>query len=464
MSLKKALGFGAPSIVNVASRLISVPITTYYLGPEDFGQFAIVLGFVALFLAITSSFSSYVVSHRYRQASDPESASAVFTCVVVEMAMAVAGAVAMVLIWPSFGPWAGMTTQLPAACISLAAIAIPIATLWQSVAMVVIYEGHARTFAYSYSLSAVVQVVATTLTLYFGLGLLALFIGYTAGVAVTAVFALPTVVRLRRAGLCKSVVGDMRSMAWLAVASNFAEAAFSSIERIALLRLANMEVLGIYYHSLNYRHVLLSVVKAVSLAGHRTTIDEARADSGVFAWTRQAWALMYGVLMVVGVGAAFLGQEIVALLTHDKFTEAAPLIPLWCFVLVVQQAARPQQYKMMASGLANRLSSYKLISIVVGIGSLAITIPFIGMYGPVLSLLLKESIHRSMIYLHAARAWRIPFSDWLGIVACMVISISTWISIKLADEFESRLAIWIILSIVLLAYIMHIVRKMAASD
>lgn len=452
-----------PSIVSVAARLVSVPITTYYLGPKDFGEFAVVLGFVGLFLAVTSSFSSYVVSHRYCHAGDPGSASAVFTCIVVEMALAIAGSIALVLLWPSFGSWAGVTQPLPAGCIFFAAVAIPISTLWQSVVTVVIYEGHARTFALSNSLSAVVQVAATTLALYFGLGLLGLFIGYAAGAAVTAAFALPTALRLRHAGICRTALGDLRGMAWLAVGSNFAEAALASIERVALSRFASLEVLGIYYHSLNYRHVLLSVIKAVSLAGHRRTIDEARNDSSAFAWTQQAWALMFGVLMVAGVGAAFLGREVVALLTHDKFTAAAPLIPLWCIILISQQMARPQQYKMMADGAANRLSSYKLVSIAIAIGSLAMTIPLMGMYGPVLSLLLKEGIHRRLIYSYAAKNWGMPFSDRPGIVAGAVILASTWTSLMLADQFMARLAVWAVLSAILLAYLLRMARAHAAS-
>lgn len=446
MLFRKSLGFGAPALVSVLSRLISVPIVTYYMGPEDIGEYAVVLGVVSIFLAITSSFSSYVVSHRYLRPGDPGSSNAIFTCIVLELVMAVAGSTIMFLAWPLVAQWSGLEAPLPNGCVFLAAISIPLATLWQSVTSVVVYEGQARSFALSSSLSTIAQVVATSLSLYRGEGLLSLFIGYTAGTAVIAGFALPTVYRHRAGRFSRTVLGDVRKMAWMAMSSNIAEAGLAWSERVMLSRAASLDALGVYYHSQNYRHILLSVTKAVSMAGHRKTVDEARADNNEFAWTKLAWALMFGMLVSAGVGAALVGREIVAFLTHDKFTEAAVLIPLWCVVLLIQQVARPQQYKMMAMGKARRLSLYKLLSTLGGIVSLSVTVPALGMFGAVLSIFLKEVLHRGLIYVYSAGVWGMKFTDRVAVVGSFVIMACTWIAIELAELPWVRVVLWICIS------------------
>jgi O-antigen/teichoic acid export membrane protein len=464
MLLRKTLGFGAPALANVVIRLISVPIITYYMGPEDIGKYAVVLGFVAIFLAIASSFSSYVVSYRYFKPDDDASSNAVFTCIALELGLAVIGSAAMYSAWPLLARWSGLNAPLPFGCIVLAAISIPLSTLWQSVTSVVVYEGQSRIFALASSLSTLVQVVVTALYLYEGAGLLSLFIGYCAGTAVTAAFALPTIHRHRSGRFSRTVLGDMRQMAWMAVTSNIAEAGLAWLERVILSKVASLDALGIYYHSQNYRHVLLSGTKAVSMAGHRRTVEEARSDDIEFLWTKLAWTLMFSILMSAGVGAALVGREIVAFLTHDKFTKAAALIPLWCIVLLFQQAARPQQYKMMTMGEAKRLSKYKLVSLLVGMATLPLSVPVMGMYGAVLSILLKESLNRGLIYIYSANKWGMKFSDHAAVIAALIIIACSCVSAALVELIWLRISLWICISSLVIWNILRTGRRLFSTE
>lgn len=458
MILKKALAFGAPSIVSALSRLLAVPLTTYFLGPEEFGYYAVVLGVVGLCLAVTSSFSLYVVSHRYA-AADADRANVVLTCVVIELCLALICALALAALWPFIALWFDVPQPLPSGTLALAVVALPLATLWQSVTPVVLYEGRAMLYAFANSLSAIFQLVATALCLYSGWDLLSLFVGYTIGTVVTGACAVPVIWRHRTGRISGFVFHDVRRMAGIAIVSNLSDSLMTVVERAFLSRYASLNALGLYFHAQNYRNILMTAIKAISMAAHRQTLDEARADAVDFVWTRQAWALMYGLVGIVGVGAALLGREVISFITFDKFTDAAVLVPLLCILLLVQQVARPQQYKMMAMGEGTTLSRYKLIATLAATISLVLTVPVFGIFGPIASAMLKELLHRGCIYAYAARRWNIRYPEHTALAVSAILLACTALSVVLVDRLLVRIALWSIVSALLIAYFMGVARR-----
>ena len=270
------------------------------------------------------------------------------------------------------------------------ALAIPLGIPWASLLNVILLEGRSGLFAVSQTLAPIVQLAATAAALWWGLGVTGLCIGYMAGVLVTTACVVPILLAHWRWTLDFNILGDMRRMAGLAIASNAMEAVMAWAERSQLARALDTYSVGIYAHSQNYRAMLMSGCISVTRAVHPATMAEARADPMNFRVTTRTWNILFLILASPASLRPSSAPRLSGFLTHGKFTAAGPLVPLWCMIAVLQHVARPQLYAMLARGHGRGLAAIKLIATAIGTASLLVSVPLLGLFGPVLSVAIKE--------------------------------------------------------------------------
>jgi O-antigen/teichoic acid export membrane protein len=419
MLIARMAGYGVPIVVSTAVRIAAIPIVTFFVGPAEVGTFAVLLATSAIFTVISSSLGGYVLSHRYRT-DDQERHSVVLTCVAVEFVLAVAGAIIFIAAWPIVG--AG--NEAPMAAVFITAASIPAGAPWLTILTVIYIEGRPFRYALCQSLAPVAQLGATATALSAGLGVTGLAIGYFATQCVTLLFA---VTLLSPGKLRMDILANARSLFGLALASNVMEAVMAWAERYSLAHGIDARAAGLYAHSQNYRSVLNSAAGAATRAIYPKTMDEARSEPIDFAATARLWRLLFIGMGACGIAAAFVGPQLVSILTHGKFTAAGPLLPWWCMILILQQSARPQHFALLARGHGKLLSLAKLIATMAGAALAFALTPVFGLFGPVFALIAKEIVHRGALYGMAWRLWRIRFYDTAAVASLLAISAAVWL-------------------------------------
>lgn len=453
MMFRRMADYGLPLVIIVLTRVVAMPVTTYFIGPTEVGIFAVLLAFAGIFSFFSSSISGYILNHRYR-ANNPKKSDALSTCFYLDASLACIGAILFVLVWPWVERASNLGGQTSSASVLLMALAVPAATPWTTVQTIVLLEGRSGLFALSQSLSPIVQLAATTIGLASGWGVTGLCFGYLAGNLATAIFAL-RVMNPHWRKIDLAIFGDVRKLAIPALASNLMEAAMSFLERSILARTLTVATVGLYAHSQNYRGLLATGANLLTRSGYPVVIKEARDDPIDFTFSRRLWDMLFKIIVAAGVTSALLGPEIISFLTHGKFTNAAPLVPLWCMIVVLQQSARAQHFAMVARGRGQNVAIYKLIATALGALSLFVFIPLFGMFGPIAAIGLRETLQRGMLYVGAYRLWRIRFSDTDGIASLFVIALSVGVYHLLRGNFEFRLIISALASAFLLILILR---------
>ena len=436
----RAEPYGFPVFVNLLVRILSVPVTTYFIGPTEFGIFAILLASSAIFTVVATSFSSYVLNQRYRPGI-PNQANVIATCATVEVLLGVVSAGLFLFSWSWFAGASDLAHAVSPVAVGLMAFSIPLGIPWTSLLNVILLDGRAGLFAIGQTLAPIAQLAATTAALWWGLGVTGLCIGYVVGTLVTTACVIPILLAHWSWTLDFNILRDMRRMAGMAIASNAMEAVMAWAERSQLARTLDAYSAGIYAHSQNYRAMLMSCCTAVTRAVHPGTIVEARTDPMNFRATTRTWNILFLILASAGISAALIGTEIIQVLTFGKFTAAGPLVPLWCMIAVMQQAARPQLYAMLARGHGRGLSAIKLIATAIGTASLLVSVPLLGLFGPVLSVAIKEVVHRGLLYASAYWRWQLGFYDWGAVAALLGIAIATYASDLLGEDLLTRVAL-----------------------
>jgi O-antigen/teichoic acid export membrane protein len=154
-------------------------------------------------------------------------------------------------------------------------------------------------------------------------------------------------------------------------------------------------------------------------------LDEAADRNGNFERLGRAWMPVYAGLTCVGVLFAFFAPEIVTLLSHGKFTAAAPLVPIWIAYILLQNAAKAATATLCSLGRGASVSRAQMVSTMLGIVLLVVLVPFFGQWGAVGSLFASMFAFRVIMNAMASRVRSLPFRDGWVIGGSIVILAAT---------------------------------------
>ncbi len=319
-----------PVVRALVSMLILVPVTTYYLDPDDFGLFALLMGIALPIKAFASSGSRWMIGGNYLESNDERRRSLMFTVLVFELGLRTLFVLVYVVLAE---PLLGLVMEDPGKdyvqlfYIGLAAIWFN--SLWSSVSFLMTVLKKPRLYAGVSFLQVGVSVVSSAMFLWWmGMGVEALF--YALLVTNISSFLLELRFIRHFVGFSKTTewVREILVTALRSVPGGAAELINTMAERVFIQRYIGLSELGVYSHSQQYQSIFKMANGAFgnALTPRALGVYSVGDDPEPLERALSAW---YGVLAIAGVGVVVFTEGVIRVLTHGKFEAAAPLVAVW---------------------------------------------------------------------------------------------------------------------------------------
>jgi len=414
-----------------------LPLTTIKLTAADFGYFALLTSVTAFANALSDGGGALALPAHYGVSSPDERRRMLASFFSVSLILGSTLAVLFVWFWPALsryviGADSGTYSWLTEV---LAAMLIPLRSVTTLATTVFSVSGRGNAIAAQIAAQAVGNFAGTLICL-FGLQIdvAALFagavVGQFASLAV-ALFALGAQPWTRPTGRWLAVVG---SHAPTAAFSGVTDGARGIGENAVLAANLGIASVGFYSHARLYYGMLMSATNAVAHNLWSTSLAEARDPGGGFRRTEAAWTPVHIFLALFGVGFVCFGREFVALLTHDRLTSAAPLVPWLAVLLLIHISGRAQNAVAYAQGAGAQVSRFRAILALLVLGALPFVVGKVfgtglalGISGVIGMLIFEAVVFRLYLRWKSARfGYPIEFQDqW--VVAGIVLTISAWL-------------------------------------
>jgi O-antigen/teichoic acid export membrane protein len=448
----KLFTYFMPFVANSLLRLIAIPITTYVLGPREYGLFALMMGLVNICTVLATSVTGYVINHRAHPGETaPE--GLIVTLAVLEILVGLILTVVCMGLWPWFARWMGIVGDAPYLNFLALLLSVPLGAFWTSGSMMIVFDDRAVLYSGTLIAQGAIQLVATIVALYcFHWRVGSLVAGQVMGVATCAVGGYLGLRRHFSVGLDRSIVRESLALMPWSILSGFANSSTDLLERVVLGRVTNTFQLGLYVHSQSYRTMLAQAGKAFYQILQPAMLIEARSEKLDFSETRRGWNVVFAMVSLMGVGFALVGQEIISWLTHGKFAAAAIYVPFWCIYLLLLYIGRPQVAMLYAHGQGKKISSASLAgNLVSGLLMLALGIPFHA-FGLVAAVIAGELVNRIVLQYWTYRIWSIGFHDGYALAGATIVALAAGLTRFVAIPFMVRFATFVGMSAMIFVF------------
>lgn len=360
-SIKKISWFAVSPVVTSAISFISLPILTYRLDAEDYGAFGLGIVFASLIAGVGSL--GVMVYLGGQQLSDEQRGDGVKTAVFGAISGGLVVTVSVAIIWWAVRNWFPDLISVQVEMLTLIAI-IGLCGAFNAVASdTMVHFGSAR----AYSVCTIAQALTFALTAYFvafhwRADATALYAGAAAGAIAQSVLGMVSLRRHLHGRVSREAAIALWSVAKPTVAINYLDHLKTLMERWIISLTTNMHVLGLFFHSQQYRSIINLVTKVPVRGLWQTALSEAAEPRPKFRDMRAAWVGIDGLIFLAGIMFVLVGGELIGLLTHGKFSDAAPYAAVWMAITLAQNTGRPYVFVLIARGKAATFSNLSLKS------------------------------------------------------------------------------------------------------
>lgn len=338
-----------PILKVVLSLLAVVPLTTYYLTPEDIGLYALITALVLPISGIGAAGPRWFIGGHYNETSEQDRGVLVFNVLLFEslfrgaLLLLVAMFVDPVLetLLENYKP-----DDLHLVHTALVAVAVHI--LWSPLS----YLMTVRRDSYVYLALSLIQIFSNFFALvlflwWMGLGVVSLFYALLLTNLVSLFFEFLYIRKKLRFRFSSEFFRGVWANQLHAIPGGMMEIISALVERFSIQHYLGIRSLGLYSHSQQYEvgikmanGALTNAVTPRTLEVYLTNGDTTRIEDVFVPW--------YGLLGCVGVFVALFSDEVVGYLTHGKFAEAAFLVPIWFLMIYSVAHAIPYAQFLVA--------------------------------------------------------------------------------------------------------------------
>jgi O-antigen/teichoic acid export membrane protein len=446
---RRFLYFIAPSLVQAVLPFLVLPLTTLILSPEHYGVLGLATGITATTGALASLGAGLILAQRFPTLDDGGRRRLVTTVGAVVLLLSLILALGLLAAYGLAVGRVDLVDTLPPAGVPLVLVDLIGSNLWGVATTLCTLNRNARPYAIVVSLRTLVTSAAVLAALY-GAGLhnsLALFVGQGAGGAVFLLGGLATLRPYLGRSLDGAVARDMiRVGGWMGL-SNLAEIAQRMVERWLLAGAGGLALTGLFTHAQTYGTMVMTGIRPAVQAAFPAMLEEARRDRPTFPKTRILARLIAVVMTVAALDMAVIGRDVIGLLTHGKFSPAAPYAALLIAVAMVKLGARGEHCILITGGRSRSLAAANALGATVALGLLALLIPPWGVYGAVVALMAHGLLLITGLRVLARRLKPLPFLD-LPALAGAVATVAAVAAMEAAPpSLEIRLGMASILSL-----------------
>ncbi len=416
-----------PSVVQGGAALLLVPVTTYFLAPEDFGVFALVIAITLPVKAFAATGAQWAIGGNYFRVAGVERRTLLFNVLAADLALRSLLILPIYLMGESIlRAFVTEYRQVYVDYLHLALAATWAGSLWPTVSFLFTVQGRPRQFALLSLIQIAVNAITTVICLaVLGLKVQSLFIALLATNLISLVFEVLSIRHSVAFSLKVRWLREIFGTGMHATPGGLAEMVNNMADKIVIQRLAGIGVLGLYSHSLLYQAIFRMFTSALgntltpqSLQIFSRDLDTAPVERALSAW--------YGMLAVMGVGVALFADEMVNVLTHGKFAGSAPLVPIWFLLVFSTSHGIPYATFLMAQRRKRALMYTQLVPTLVGIGLMVAGAYYYGMAGAAWAILVTS------VVVQATRRWVAQRCGYRGIgerafVGALAIYLAAWI-------------------------------------
>lgn len=425
--------------------LMTLPIFTTRLGPEQFGSFALGSSLAAIASATAAAVSTLNLPTelgRLTEAEQPHYITAVFALALLTAVLSCA------LVFPVY-IFASRMFGLEALSSSAAWLSIVgglLNSIWATCVEILTIQGRARTYA----INAFLQAVGNALCIAVALFLFheieyALFWGFVASALIGALGAVIALHYLIKFHQLRTWLPVAKNGALAAVMASAAENGKVAIERAYLAGVIGVAQLGFLAHAQYYKNAAMVVLNAISRGVLPTALEEAQQVPPRFTLTLRLWALVQAFALSAALGFALLGRDVIGLLTHNKFSDSAPYAVALMLVLLLQTAAKPHLFLLMARGRNQVNANVNTLSTLLALVWLFASVPWLGIWGAISAVYLQMLIHRISVYCIANRITRLPFSDSWVVIGTLTVCLCNWAQAFLSLGLFERMGLLVLI-------------------
>lgn len=394
-----------------------IPITTYYLNPEDFGALAIISAVTGSLLPLISLGTTWVLGSNYFSLSESERKELAFTVLVLD---AILRFILVTILWLL------SNTLLPLIIVvnkpeyvlffKIHLISLMFGVFWPIVSYLLILEKRA-------GLHASIEIGQTLITT-----LVTIFLLSVLGLKGITLFLAPLVTNfcsmLVELALVRSQVRARIHARWLkevwtvgapSILANTSEAISNSADRFFIQKWDSLTTLGIYSHSQTYGTILKTVNKSFARTVNPSALKAFSIGSDIYPLKVQirAW---YAILLSIGTLVVLFAHEFIDFLTHGKFVAAAPLVTVWVYLMFSHTLGLSSGQYLLSRQATKTLSLVQMAVSLIFIAVTCIAAYFFGAMGAALSVLISNFCIQ-LAYIIKARQLGSPYCDHFFILA-----------------------------------------------
>jgi O-antigen/teichoic acid export membrane protein len=445
---------GAATGIQAAISVVQILLVTRVLSAEDFGVYGMLMSGMALAGAMCTGGAGWIIPEHHALATPAERARLFTSAAAFAMAIGMFFGLLLIIFWPwhrlVFGD--DKLEAMPFSVVVIVAMLVPLRPVVQQTTTVFSASGRGIAIAIQMLAQSMCGFLVTLVALFlFDTGVAALFLGTLAGsLAALSVGLWILGVDHIVSPPSRRWLGLIVRTAPTAAAKGLVDAAWNFGANVMLGQMRGLNSVGIFGQARLYSGFLLSFGNAITHNAWAVSLAEARDTGSQFTATRRMWAPVHVGIVVFGLVFAFVGREIVDLLTNGKLTPAAIYIPLFAAVTLIQNSGKAATAIVFAGGRAPAAARLRTVFVLLSLFALYPAVSAFGIGGVLGLLLIEASAYRVSLRILAGAIRRPPWQDDIvvaGVAALLAASFYV-------DYFDPPLSLRVgILAIVLMAIV-----------
>lgn len=440
-----------PSIISSAIGILILPITTYYLDLKDFGVYAILSALVMPVTALSSTGAGWVLSGNFYKTQGDDNKMMLFNLLFFDFIFKFCWIAIIWFLTPIILPFVvneyevGYNTFF-----KISLFSILLGSFTASISTFLVLQRKAAIHALIEIIGPLSGALITIICLsVFRYTTIALFLGPLSAEVLSAGIGLLCVRRNIKLKLSWKWFREIVRIGLPAIPFDLVGLLTNISDRYFIQKWLNLSTLGIYSHAVNYKSIFSLTFKAFN----RTYAPKALENFSIQANPndlKHGLGKWLGLAGLAGIFTALFSTEIVNILSHGKFIQAAPLVPLW-FLIIFSYAFGTTYIQFL---LAHKKSLYLTISgIVVGlfsIGMVGFGVYAFGMVGAVVAALLSNFITQCTFKIYARKLGCISVGDRDIFTLALFIFLIYLLNLVVGFALVWRIVMWIALSVVVI--------------
>ncbi len=443
---KNYLLYLLPSFIQGGVGLLMVPVTTFFLNPADIGLVALLMAVAMPVRAFSPAGAAWVIGGNYFNTTEVGRRAMLFSVLVFELILR---SFLILLLFVAGEPalrW--LVTDYRSEYrhyLNLVLAASLAGSLWPTISYLMTVQNKPRALAiFSLVQTAVGALTTIVCLVVLRMGVESLFLAMLASACISLAMELLYVSRFIEFSVERKWLRETVRTGFLSAPGGLAEVVSNMIDKMSVQHWSGLGTLGLYNHSQNYQAIFKMITSAFSstLTTESLKIYSQGLDPAPLERKFSVW---YGILAILGVGVALFSDNVISFLTHDKFTDAAPLVLIWFLLVFSVSHAIPYALFLMAQKCNRVLMYTQLIPTLVGIGLLAVCTYAYGVFGAAWAIVLTNVMIQASRYLAAYRMGYRGLAERRFIEALVVFALLWSFDFFFAWALKWEMVVWVLI-------------------